>query len=101
MGKSNKKLLEIIMEIFRELYEHAIPKANFDELVENASITEDGKKYIPFDDYEIDEDVMRNIVNYHIKKNRLTKQDQNVIKFEVYLGPSPKMKIKNKDKKDE
>lgn len=101
MAKSNKKLLEIIMQILKELYENATPKGDFDELVENAQVTKDGRKYIPFDDYEIDEDVMRNIVNYHIKKNRLTKREQDIIKFEVYLGPSPKMKLKNKDNKDE
>lgn len=93
MRKSNKKLGEIVMEILRVLYANSSPKCNFDMLVENSPIGEDGRKQIPYDDYEINEDLMRSIVNTYIKKNRLTKREQDIIKFNVYLGPSPKTKI--------
>lgn len=101
MSKSQKKLFEIAMDIFRELYANSTPKGNFDELLENAPIMEDGKKYIPFDEYEIDKDMMCSIVNFHMKSNKLTKYEKNIMKHEIYLGPSPKIKLKNKDKKDE
>lgn len=101
MSKSQKKLFEIAMDIFRELYANSTPKGNFDELVENAPIMEDGKKYIPFDDYEIEEDVMRDIVSSYMKANKLTKYEKDIMRCEIYLGPSPKIKLKNKDKKDE
>lgn len=90
MSKSRKRLGEIVMEILAELYANSTPSVDFNELVENASIDKDGRKVIPFDDYEIDDTTMRNIVNYHCKKNRLTKYEKSFVSASVYLGPSPR-----------
>ena len=92
MAKSNKKLVKIIFDILRELYANSTPQGDFDELVANATIMDDGRKKIPFDDYEIEENLMVSIVNKHINENHLTKREKDIVKFEVYLGPSPKSK---------
>ena len=93
MRKTKKKLGEICFDILRELYQNATPQVDFDMLVENAQLDEVGRKIIPFDDYEIEEKVMIDIVKKHIKENKLTKVEGDVIKCNVYLGPSPKTKI--------
>jgi hypothetical protein len=90
MLKSIERLNKIVMEIMKELYVNSIPSADFDELVENAPIDEYGRKNIRFDDYEIDDTIMDNIMNYHFKKNRLTKYEKNIVSANVYLGPSPR-----------
>jgi hypothetical protein len=95
MSKSKKKLGEICFEILRELYQNATPQVDFNVLVQNAQIDEVGRKIIPFDDYEIEEEVMIDIVKKHIKKNKLTKTEGDVVKCNVYLGPSPKIKVEN------
>lgn len=97
MGKSNTALYKIIMNILKELYENSTPKGNFDELVNNAPVMEDGRKYIPFNDYEIEKDIMKNIVNCHMKAHRLSKYEQDIVRCEVYLGPSPRIKMKKEE----
>jgi len=89
--KNNKKLCEICMNIYRELYKKATPSANIDELIEKG-IT---KKHNWYMDYYIDEMRMEKIISKHIKKHKLTKKENNLIYFEVWLGCSP---TSNKDK---
>ena len=88
--KSKEALAKICMDVLRELYQNSTPQADFDELIQNAKCDEDGRKIIPYDDYIIKEKTMIDIVNKHIKENNLNKSDSDVIKYEVYLGPSPK-----------
>jgi hypothetical protein len=56
------------MDCYRELYKEATPSADFDELVKNATINEQGQKMIDFDAYEIDFDKHHEIVEKYIKK---------------------------------
>lgn len=84
------KLQEIILNIYRELYENASPKANFDELLENAELNELGQKIIPFNNYAISEDKMQEIVEKHLNSKRLNKMEKKMISVQVYLGVSPK-----------
>ena len=58
MARKKKSLKNIVFDIYRELYANSEPKADFDILVENAEIMSDGRKYIPYNDYEIDGDLM-------------------------------------------
>ena len=94
MARKKKSLKNIVFDIYRELYENSEPKADFDILVENAEIMSDGRKYIPYNDYEIDGDLMDEIINKHIR-NRLNKFDKQAIRIEILLGCSPKTKLKN------
>lgn len=95
MARKKKSLKNIVFDIYRELYENSEPKADFDILVENAEIMSDGRKYIPYNDYEIDGDLMDEIINKHIIRNRLNKFDKQAIRIEILLGCSPKTKFKN------
>ena len=95
MARKKKSLKNIVFDIYRELYENSEPKADFDILVENAEIMSDGRKYIPYNDYEIDGDLMDEIINKHMIRNRLNKFDKQDIRIENLLGCSPNTKIKN------
>ena len=93
MGRRRRKVLrEVAFDIYRELYANATPSANFDELFEHAEIV-DGKRIIPYEDYEIEEEILMGIMNKHLIANKLKKHEKDAIKFEVLLGVSPKTKI--------
>lgn len=85
-----KKIDELILDTYRKLYYHA--GAYFDELVENAEINEQGKKEIPFMDYELEEETFEKILNEQIKKFKVPKRMQKAFKTTIYLGCSPKTK---------
>lgn len=95
MRRTNK-IHNLVLEIYRELFKQAEPSADFDELLESASINEHGQKVIPFDDYLIDEEVMEEtIVNMMKRKNCgmiLKPFEKRSILYNVYLGCSPKYK---------
>ena len=95
MGRTRKKTLkDIVFDIYRELYANSEPKADFDELLRSAEILPDGRKNIHYENYEIDDILMDEIVEKHLKLNKLNRSDRGAVKFEVYLGASPKTKIK-------
>ncbi len=92
---------DIILDIYRELYENAEPKGDFDELVANATIDQYGRKHIPFMDYEISQYDLDRIIDEHLIKHKLKgprirsvgkKIDASCIRNTVYLGCSPKTK---------
>lgn len=87
-----KKLDRLIWDIYRDLYKNSTPSANFDELVENATLNELGQKEVPFMNYYIDQDKMDEIIESHLKQKRLTNREVRAIKFQVYLGCSPTSK---------
>ena len=91
-----KKPYDIIMDISRELYMNATPSADFDKLVENAEVV-DGIKQIPYDEYEIEEEILEAILRKHFIINKVNGRMKSAIRFEVMLGCSPKTKQKEKD----
>ena len=93
MRKQKKSFRNILLDIYRDMYKYSTPKGAFDVILANAEIDSDGRKIIPYNDYEIDEDVMKNIINMHILANRLNKSDSKCITMHSYLGCSPKIKI--------
>ena len=82
---------KLMMDCYRELFEKSDPPADFDELVANATINEQGQKVIPFNDHEIDHDLLLEIIDKHSKKLR-TKWKRQVFKSSILLGCSPKSK---------
>lgn len=89
----SKDYSESILHCYRQLFAHATPPANFDQLIENAPLNEMGQKVIPFMDHEIDEELMDSIIEdtmnaYKIKGKILKHQFRTTI----YLGCSPKSK---------
>lgn len=89
---STKKLEKIILDIYRDLYANAEPKADFDELMRTAEVMEDGRKKIDYDSYEIDGKLMEKIIIRHSQKNNLDKSELSCVKFNIYLGASPRQK---------
>ena len=87
-SKENK----IMWQIYRELYKASTPNADFDQLVENAEINEQGQKVIDFMAYEISQKDYEEIVERNIKGKRLTKLTQQMIKNSCTLGCAPKFK---------
>lgn len=79
----------ILMDCYREIYKKSEPPADFDELVANATIDEQGRKHIPFRDYYIDIDVMDELILSVAKKYKLKKYERTMLKTSVYLGCSP------------
>lgn len=77
---NNKKLKNILLNIYREMYENSTPSADFDEIDK----TVEGF----FLDYEIDSKLAQEIVDKHTKK--LRKYDKSKINHNVWLGCSPK-----------
>lgn len=91
MARSREKRFnDILFEIYRELYANCTTPVDFDLLVEAAEYNEEGRKIIPYEDYEIDSDLFDSIVNKIIKKHRLNAHDRGAMRFNVYLGCSPK-----------
>ena len=86
------KVQKIIWDIYKELYANSEPSCGFDELVNSAEKNEKEEKIIPFENYFIDQKLMDEIIEKHLKNKRLTKLAKNSIKFNIYLGVSPRSK---------
>lgn len=83
---------KIMWECYRELFAKSEPPADFDKLVENATINEMGQKEIPFMDHEISKELFEEIVWNILKKYRMPKWKKEMIYRSVLLGCSPKYK---------
>jgi hypothetical protein len=86
------KDIEIMIEIYRRAYAAATPSANFDELLANAEIDKDGRKLIPFNDYELEDDVAKQIIEDAMKEFKVPKWKRKQFTFTYWLGCSPKSK---------
>ena len=80
---------KLILDCYRELFANSKPKADFDKLVANATINERGQKEIPFMDYEIDHDLLLEIIDKYSKRLR-TKWKRQRFMGTILLGCSPK-----------
>lgn len=83
---------EAMRECYRKLYKASTPPADFDELVNNASIDENGQKVIDFMAYEICEYEFSEIMSNVIKEYKIRKHRQDLFKNTILLGCSPKFK---------
>lgn len=93
--KINKNLYKAILYCYRELYANATPSVSFDELLKNSIINKDGKREIPYMDYEIEEEILNKIINdamnIHKIKHKILKHS---FRSSILSGCSPKFKIK-------
>ncbi|NQW35430.1 MAG: hypothetical protein HQ471_00345 [Flavobacteriales bacterium] len=89
-----KKLNEAVMECYIRLYKASVPSVDFNDLIKNAKINEQGQKEIPYNDYLIDFDLETEIINGIIKEYKIGKFYANRFKATIYLGCSPKYKLK-------
>ena len=88
------KDIKIMFEIYRRAYVAATPSANFDELVANAKIDEHGMKLIPFNDYQLEDDIAKQIIEDVMKEFKVPKWKHKAFHNTYNLGCSPKSKTK-------
>ena len=86
---TEKKKQELIIDTYRKLFKAA--GGDFDTLLANATINEEGKKEIPFMDYELEDGVFENILSEQIRIFKVPKSLINRFKSQIYLGASPKI----------
>ncbi len=100
---NEKKIEKLIHNIYRELYNNATPKADFDKLMEkfNQDVSvykteeermENAYKHNFYDNHVIDSKLMDNIMEKHLSKSKLSNYMQDKIKSTIFLGCSPKCK---------
>lgn len=83
---------KIIWQIYRELYANSEPSCDFDWLVNSAEKDKNGRKIIPFNNYEISIEDYNEILERNLKGKRLTKLKQQAIRNSIALGVSPRFK---------
>lgn len=81
-----------LRECYRKLYKASTPSADFDELMNNASIDENGEKVIDFMAHEICEYEFSEIMSDVIKQYKIRPHRQDLFKNTIRLGCSPKFK---------
>jgi hypothetical protein len=86
-------LFDAAMDCYRELYKKATPSADFDELVANAPLNERGQKVVDYNAYKLDRFTYEDIVEKHIKRNKLKTFEAKGFRIEMYLGCGPTTNI--------
>jgi hypothetical protein len=87
-----------LFDCYRELFAGATPYGDFDKLVEVATLNERGQKEIPFDNYEIDEDLFQQIITETLKKHKVPKSLHRSFSIAIHLGCSPRFTRKENAK---
>lgn len=96
MRAREKKLLEAWRSCMTDLYANSTPSADFNQLLESAPLNEQGQKVIDFEAYEIDHNLLTEIVEGYVKKLKMNKYEQSGFYMNTYLGASPRSK-RNQD----
>jgi hypothetical protein len=81
---------EIMNELYRRSFAASTPYGNWDELLENAEINKEGKKIIPFMDYECPHEKLEEIFNSVMDEYKVPKNRINAFSFSFWLGCSPR-----------
>ncbi len=93
MKSINKTYETAILECYQQMYEQATPKADFKQLLEDATEGSHGKE-IPFNDYVLDRDIQERIVRDVAKKYKFTGSETSRLSVSVMLGVSPRFTAK-------
>ena len=81
-----------LRECYRKLYKASTPSADFDELLKNAIINENGQKVIDYNAHEICEYEFFEIMSDVIKEYKIRTHRQDLFKNTILLGCSLKFK---------
>ena len=84
--KTDKRLWEICRKIYKELFKKARPSRNFDDIEKS----DEGKKHNWFMKYYLPQETQTKIIERHMKKYKLTANEQKKVRFEMYLGCAPR-----------
>ena len=90
--KATPKEEKAIAECYRRLFKASTPSADYDLLVKNATVDEDGLKHIPFMNYELEEDKFESIIEDVIKEFKIKSSHKQPFRVTIVLGCSPKTK---------
>lgn len=89
------KISEIVRDIYKDAYKEADPPADYDELRANppTKVFGDGSRRmeIDYNNHEIGETRFCEIVESHIKKNRLKGEIADKVRFGAFFGLGPKV----------
>jgi len=91
-ARQSEKIDKVMTDIYQELYEKSTPKGDFHMMVQNAKLNEFGQKIIPFNEYEIEENVFEEIIEKHLKATKFVAYIKKSITRGILLGCSPKFK---------
>lgn len=83
---SHKRAIEIVEEIYEELFREATPPLNYRELLE---APEGVKRAFDYNDHYLLQERYEEIVQKHLNKSRLPEHWKKCIQFTVYLGHGP------------
>ena len=89
MKATNKEELALL-ECYRRLFKQATPSADFDLLCENATLDEQGRKIIPFLDYELEDGKFKQTLSEVIKEYKIKPLRKKAFEITILLGCSPK-----------
>jgi hypothetical protein len=89
MKATNKEELALL-ECYRRLFKQATPSADFDLLCENATLDEQGRKIIPFLDYELEDGKFKQTLSEVIKEYKIKPLRRKAFEITILLGCSPK-----------
>jgi hypothetical protein len=84
----------ILHEIYRRAFAASQPPGDWDKLLENATVNQDGQKEIPFMDYECEAETMESIFQDVMKEFKVPKWRRMAFHTSFMLGCSPKTKHK-------
>lgn len=88
---NTKKTEFVINEIYRRLFANSSPKADWDTLLREAELNEEGAKMIEYYNYSIDKGLYDKILDDVIKEyNVKPKRIANSLRNTIHLGCSPK-----------
>ena len=74
------------MDIYREMYSKATPPADFNEMMKTGETQQEGF----FMNYELSITEHDEILERHIKLNKLNEYERRQVSFTIHLGCSPK-----------
>ena len=91
--KSDEKLWNICMDIYRQLYREATPSADFDAMLKS------GEAHKPqfFMKYYLPDARVTQVIDAHCRRNRLDKRGAHRVSKEIVLGSCPTSARKDAD----
>lgn len=87
-----QKMNKILWNIYRDVYACSNPSISFDTLYRQSRLDDKGNKIIPCNEYEIEGELLDDIVKYHLLQYGIDNKMKTEIMLQVYLGYIPKIK---------
>jgi hypothetical protein len=86
------KIDEILYQMYKRVYAISTPVGDFDKLMEEAEINDEGKKVIPFWDYTIDEKECKQVIEEIFKEYKVKDYYRQRFINTFMLGACPEFK---------